>query len=559
MSGTTEGRRKVIVFGIDGGTLSLVGPWAKRGELPNLSRLLGSGASGALRSTVHPLTPQAWSSFLTGMNPGKHGVYDFGKRRETNYDLCLTDSSDRRAPAVWNYLEEHNLTTGVFNVPLTFPLEPVHGFMVSGMHSPSVEQAMGPPSLMQDVQEAAPDYRIDVMSPWYTEMDDFLRDVYEMADARRRLAVHLYRKYQPDLYICVMVAVDRVCHALFKQMSHPLEHNRDGRGGWKYSGEVLKAYRAVDRCLGELMDAADDDTVFIVMSDHGFGTLDRDVSLNQFFLEQGIMSFCPTKVRPRLPVVGRPPGHAGRSAAEVLADRVTRTVPPLRWAEDRSIRRGEIPLALRRWEYIDWDRTQAYSQGLFGNVYINLRGREPEGCVAPEDYHRVREEVAAALLSITDPEDGDRVVSQVYRREELYSGPYLEEAPDLVVTMRDYAYMTRGGNELSSTEIISEPAVNHSGNHRLNGMLIMNGPGIRPGYRVKGAHIMDVMPTVLHILGVPVPVEVDGRVLSEALERPEFLADLASKLTREASGGRALSRSEEQLIRDRLKNLGYLD
>ncbi len=552
-------RRKVVVFGIDGGTLSLVGPWAKRGELPNLSRLMGGGASGALRSTIHPLTPQAWTSFLTGVNPGKHGVFDFGQRREDSYDLRLTDSTHRRAPAIWEYLEQHDLTSGVVNVPLTFPLDPVHGFMVSGMHSPSVELALGPKSLMDDIREAAPDYRIDVMSPWYSEMDDFLRDVHEMTESRRKLAVHLYKKYKPDLYMVVMVAVDRVCHALYKQMSQPLEHNRDGRGGWKYSGEVLRAYQAVDRALGELLDAIDDDTVVIIMSDHGFGDLDRDVSLNQFFLEQGVMSFSPAKVLPRLPVVGQPPGGSGRSAAEALMARVTRTVPPLRRAEDRAISRGEIPLSLRRWEYIDWDRTLAYSQGLFGNVYINLRGREPEGCVAPEDYDRVREDVARQLLTLTDPEDGDRIVNQVYRREELYSGPYLEEAPDLVVTMRDYAYMTRGGNELSATDVISEPTVNHSGNHRLNGMLIMQGPGIRPDYRVKGAHIMDVMPTVLHILGVPVPADVDGRVLSEAMERPEFLADLAQKLTRETTGSKHLSRDEEQLIRDRLKNLGYMD
>ncbi len=555
----SEPRRKVVVFGIDGGTLSLVGPWAKRGELPNLSRLLGSGASGALRSTLHPLTPQAWCSFLTGMNPGHHGVFDFGKRREDSYGLCLTDSTDRRAPAVWSYLEEHDLTTGVVNVPLTFPLEPVHGFMVSGMHSPSVDLAVGPRSLLADIEEAAPDYRIDVMSPWYTEMDDFLRDVHEMADARRRLVTHLYKKYRPDLYIVVMVAVDRVCHALYKQMADPQLHNRDGRGGWKYSGEVLKAYRAVDRALGELMDEADDDTVFIIMSDHGFGTLDKDVNLNQFFLEQGVMSFSPKKVLPRLPVVGVPPGQSGRGAVEALRDKMVRIIPPLRAMEDRSIRRGEIPLELRTWEYVDWDRTRAYSQGLFGNVYINLRGREPEGCVAPEDYHRVREEVARTLLTLTDPEDGDRVVNHVYRREEIYHGPHLEDAPDLVVVMRDYAYITRGGSELTSRDVISEPAVNHSGNHRLNGMLIMNGPGIRGGYRVKSAHIMDVMPTVLHILGIPVPANLDGRVLSEALERPELLADLAQKLTRETPGGKHLTRTEEQLIRDRLKNLGYLE
>jgi len=553
-------KTKVVVFGIDGGTLSLVGPWARRGELPNLSRVMGAGASGVLRSTTHPLTPQAWTTFLTGVNPGKHGVYDFGKRRSGAYATRLTYSTDRRAPALWNHLEAHDLTTGVVNLPLTFPLEPVHGFMVSGMHCPGVPEALGPRSLMDDLKEVAPDYVIDVMSPWYSDTDTFLADVHHMLEARTRLGVHLYDKHRPDLYILVMVAVDRVCHALYKQMSHPLNHNRDGRAAWRYSGEVLRAYQAVDRALGELLAVMDDDTVLVVMSDHGFGTLDRDVSLNQFFLERGLLSFSPKKVRPRLPVVGTLPGEAGRSKSGALWDQVQRAVPPLRWRSDRQIRRGEIPTLLRRWEYVDWDRSVAYAQGLFGNVFINLRGREPEGCVDPAQYHQVREEVAAALGEITDPDDHGPVVDQVYRREELYHGPYLEEAPDLVVVMRDYAYMTRGGDDLTAREVVAPPSVNHSGNHRQNGMLILHGPGIRQGVSLRGAHMMDVMPTILHLMGVPVPPEVDGRVLGEALERPAQLSDLARKVVEvKASTDRRMSRSDEQLIRTRLKNLGYLD
>lgn len=558
MAGT---RRKVVVFGIDGGTLSLVGPWAKRGELPNLSRLLGGGASGALRSTIHPLTPQAWTSFLTGVNPGKHGVFDFGKRRDESYELTLTDSTCRRAPAIWEYLEEYDLTSGVVNVPLTFPLDPVHGFMVSGMHSPSLDLALGPPSLMDDVREAAPDYRIDVMSPWYADMDQFLVDVHQMADARARLATHLYCKHRPDLFMVVMVVVDRVCHALFKQMSDPKNHNRDGRADWKYSGEVLRAYKAVDRGLGQLLDEIDDDTVVVVMSDHGFGTLEGDVSLNQFFLEQGLMSFCPRKVAPRLPVVGLPPGAAGRTATEALMERVKGLVPPLRWADNRAIRQGQIPESLRRWDYMDWTRTVAYSHGFFGNVYINLQGREPEGCVAPADYEGVRARVADTLMTLTNPDTGHRIVDHVYRREELYHGPHAEEAPDLVVVMDDYNYQTRGGSELTQTEVVCcPPRVNHSGNHRLNGMLAMWGPGIRTDIKLTSAHIMDVMPTILHVMGVPVPDDLDGRVLSEAMERPEHLADLARKLRVTVNrSGKVLSRAEEELIRARLKNLGYFE
>jgi predicted AlkP superfamily phosphohydrolase/phosphomutase len=542
----------VVVLGIDGGTLSLVGPWAKRGELPNLAKLISSGASGPLRSTLHPLTPQAWTSFLTGMNPGKHGVFDFGRRREGSYELTLADSRSRRAPAVWSYLEQHGLTTGVINLPMTFPLEPVHGFQIGGMHTPSLEQGVGPRSLLAEVRRVAPDYRIDVMSPWYEDMDLFLRDVHRMAEARGRAALELYRLRRPDLFILVMVAVDRVCHALYGQMSHPQGHGRDGRGGWKYSGEVLRAYQAVDRVLGDLLQEVDDDTVVVVMSDHGFGSLSRDVSLNQFFLEQGLMSFSPRKVRPRLPAL------LGQRAAAL--ERLGAVVPPIRWVGDRRIRRGEIPRELRRWDYVDWDRTVAYSHGFFGNVYINLEGREPEGSVVRADYEQTRDHVARTLWdALTDPDDGGRLVDHVFRREELYSGPFLDEAPDLIVVMRGYSYITRGGSELTATEVVAPPAVTHSGNHRMDGMLVLWGRGIRQGVKVQGANIIDVMPTILQILGVPVPEEVDGRVLVEALERPEHLVSLARRLLMRSAGPRRFTATEERLVRRRLRNLGYFE
>jgi len=558
MSGT---RRKVVVLGIDGGTLSLVGPWARRGELPNLARLIATGASGALRSTMHPLTPQAWTSFLTGVNPGKHGVFDFGRRREGSYELTLTDALCRRAPAIWSYLEPHGLTTGLINIPLTFPLAPVHGFQISGMHTPVLEEAVGPKSLLQEIREVAPDYQIDVMSPWYAEMDSFLADVQRMTVDRSKVAVHLYQKYRPDLMILVLVAVDRVSHALYEQMSHPEHHNCDGRAGWKYSGEVLRAYKAVDRALGDLLRVLEDDTVVVVMSDHGFGPLKRDVSLNQFLLQRGLMSFSPRKVRPRLPVTGVPVGQAGRTSLEALWDGVRRVVPPLRWYDDRRIRQGQIPLELRRWEYVDWDRTVAYSHGFFGNVYINLKGREPRGCVDPADYIAVRERVARQLeVALTDPDDGDTIIDHVFRKEELYHGPHVDEAPDLVVVMRGYSYITRGGSELSATEVVSAPKVNHTGNHRLDGMLILWGPGMRQGVKLHEASIMDVMPTILDTLGVALPSDLDGRVLTEALEQPEHLMTIARRLlVQEEQGGRRLTAAEERLVRRRLRNLGYFE
>ncbi len=557
------GRPRVILFGIDGGDLELVEPWARSGELPTLGRLLREGSHGRLRSTIHPLTPQAWSSLLTGVNPGKHGVFDFGRRRPGSYRLMLTDGRARRAPALWDHLAAHGLSCGVINVPLTFPLEPVQGYLISGMHAPSLEQAVHPPELLAEVRRVAPRYRLDVMSPWYADTESFLRDLHEMTEERARLAVHLFRTRPTDVFMLVMVAVDRVCHALWGQLAHPWRHNRDGRLGWRYSREVLRAYQAVDAALGELLAAADEGTRVVVCSDHGFGSLERDVSLNQALLEAGLLSFSPEWVRPRLPVVGVAPGAAGRTLAEagaaLLGELARRALPPLRRRADEALRRGQVPPELRRWEYVDWSRSVAYSHGLFGNVYLNLRGREPEGCVAPEDYERTRARVAEALAALTDPDDGASIVDRIYRREELYSGPCLDDAPDLIVVMRSYAYMTRGGRELAQTRVVERPAVQHTGNHRPDGMIVLWGPGIRQAHRLRSAAIVDVLPTVLALLGRSPPEGLDGRVLDEALERREHLALLARRLVEPATGGTGLAPDEELLVRRRLKNLGYLE
>ncbi len=554
---------RVLIFGIDGGTLDLVKPWARQGELPHLARLMGEGATGVLQSTIHPLTPQAWASFLTGMNPGKHGVFDFGRRQAGSYELELSSSRTRRAPAIWDYLEPHDLSCGVINVPLTFPLEPVPGFMISGMHTPSLAQGVGPASLLQEIQRVAPDYRIDVMAPWYRDPDHFLDDVHAMTAARGRLAAHLYREHRPDLFTVVMVAVDRVCHAFYKQMEDPQDPATRYRTGWKYRDEVLRAYRAVDRELGRLLEQIDDQTVVIVMSDHGFGTLEGEISLNQLFLEQGLMSFSVEKVRRRLPVWELPFG-VDRGMGAAMRDAVIRAVPPLRRRSDRRVVRGEIPTALRTWDHLDWERTVAYSHGFFGNVYLNLEGREPQGCVPQADYHRVRDEVAGQIEALRDPQAGGPLVERIYRREELYAGPFLDEAPDLVVVMRDYAYITRGGSELSAREVIAAPMHGQSGNHRREGMLIMWGPGIRAGIELPDAQITDILPTALSLLGIPLPHEIDGRVIEEAFVAPcRFITGsatakgIATALL--PSSDRELSADEERQIRRRLKNLGYLE
>ena len=465
---------KVFVLGIDGGTLDLIEPWSKQGLLPNFRKLMQEGAFGTCISTIHPLTPQAWASFLTGKNPGKHGLFDFGVRKEGSYALRLTTSHDRKSPAIWNFVNACGMKTGIINVPLTYPPEKLDGFMISGMNSPSLEKAVFPQGMFHEIHGEFPDYQVDVMSQWYNDYDIFLEKIRSMTDTRARLGEYLYRKHRPELFVLVMVSADRVQHALWGQMAHPL--NGKQQTGWKYSRAILNCYVQLDGCLGRIMDFLDDDTTLMVMSDHGFGNLVKDIYLNRFLIQTGFM-----KVKDR------------------------------KWKKPFDMGNP--------FENIDWRKTTAYSHGLFGNVFINLQGREPAGIVSSgKQYEHVVESLMNQLLEIKDPEDKKKIVTRIYRKKEIYHGDYTKDAPDLLIEMRNYSYITRGGCEFIKNEFVSKPRINHSGNHRLNGIAFFRGPDIKKGFRIPDIHIVDLAPTILHIMDIPVSPDMDGRRVHEIFD-----------------------------------------
>ncbi len=468
-------QKKIFIFGIDGATLELIEPWACQGKLPNFRKIMKTGTYGTCQSTIHPLTPQAWATFLTGKNPGKHGLFDFGVRREGTYSLRLTTSFDRRTPAIWHLLAEAGLKSGIINVPLTYPPEPINGFMISGMHSPGFEESVYPSELYQELVEIFPDYTIDVMSHWYDTYDIFLEKVYAMTETRINLIEYVYKKYKPEYFSAVMVLVDRVQHALWGQMQHPLEQSL--KTGWKYSNAVYDTYKKMDECIGRFLKIIDNDTTFIIMSDHGFGSLEKDVYLNRFLLDNGFMK---------------------------LKDEA--------WNKPFDM--------ANPFENIDWSNTRAYSYGLFGNIYINLAGREPNGVIRPgQEYENVLADLTRQLLTLRDPDDGKRIVDQVYRADEIYSGPYVREAPDILVVMRDYQYITRGGYELVGDSLVSKPRINHSGNHKMNGVAFFLGKNIKQGYRMGECHLADFCPTILTELGLSIPDDMDGRALTDIYQK----------------------------------------
>lgn len=483
--------RPLLVIGWDGATPELIEPWMADGTLPNLANLAKRGCWGKLRSLIHPLSPAAWTTAFTGLNPGRHGVWDFGHRVPGTYEVANTDARSRHGATLWDVAGDCGLRSIVMNVPLTHPSPPVEGLFVPGVGATKLEGATWPRALAGQIREEVPGYRIDSNAYEHADPAEFLRSVEAMVEARTQVAERLLVRERPDLMVCVFVSTDRVQHAWWKQAALPWT---DGaRAGWKFGSAVRDCYVQLDRALGRLVAAAGDEATVLVVSDHGFGDLEGDLYLNSVLEEMGLLTVRRPTTKPR---------RGWRRLAGLL-------------------RRGRAQAAEEAltFGHIDWEHTRAYSRGLFGCVWLNLRGREPGGRVEPgPEAEGLLDAITERLHQLKTPDGREPLVDAVFRGSDLYAGPEAEAAPDLVVVPRGYRWMTRAGREIGPRGVVTaEAAVRHSGNHRMDGVLVAGGPGIRQGAAPGTARLLDLTPTCLALLGVEIPRGLDGRPTSDVL------------------------------------------
>ncbi|MFQ5856010.1 MAG: alkaline phosphatase family protein [Anaerolineae bacterium] len=545
--------KRVLIIGLDGGTLDVIEPWAEAGHLPNFRRLLREGCSGRLKSTIPALSPPAWTSFMTGVNPGKHGLFDFLKRRPGSYELQPVRNDLPSLDTMFAWASRHGRRVGVLNVPMTYPPEWVNGFMVSGLGAPDDVDYAYPAGLADELRASG--YRINNAIVYEPGREDaFIRDVMDTTDRRAEVALQLMNREPWDLFTVVFRNLDGVLAFLwaFMDETHP---RHDPQLGERYGDAVLRYHQLLDRRLGDFLAAVDDNTVVLIMSDHGGGPLYKEVYLNVWLQQEGFQ-----RLRQGVGAVSgaramlRRAGLTRESLTQLVGWRnVNRMKDQLPAWLTAMVPRATPDIA----EVVDWSQTLAYSFGYIGQIYINLRGREPHGIVQPgSEYRRVVDEIVGRLWELEDPETGERVVDAIYLRDDIYHGPHAHEGPDINVTMRGMSYISHLGLEFVGEQVFG-PAPNYeTGTHRQYGMLVVWGPGVRQGH-IENVEIIDLAPTILHMLGVPVPEDMDGRVLGELYEgnvRP------AERVSREPAGGGPadLAGDEEAQILERLKKLGYL-
>lgn len=562
--------RKIIVIGLDGATPQLIWPWIKEGKLPTLQRLITEGVHGELRSTIPPLSPTAWSSFATGKNPGKHGVYDHVRRRSGYYELEPMNALNRRGQTLWQLLSEYGYRVGVVNVPGTYPPASVNGYLVTGMYTPSKEVTYThPASLSQELDLVTGGYALFSDSNSRDDYSKILADLHETRANRVQAISYLLDKHKTDFFMFVFDETDRAQHKFWKfvDKTHPLYQPS---GIKRYKDAILELHQKIDEDLAYILETCDDKTVTIIMSDHGFGPLYKIIYLNNWLLELGYLKLktaLTTRAKHFFYRSGITPANLLNLSTKLKLRLAGKAISAAKKARSKKSKGLFRPLLLSASD-VDWSATTAYAMG--GNlagVYLNVKGREPQGIVEPgREYETLRRELIKKLESMTDPDTGDCIFSDILCKEDAYSGACLEQAPDIVFLTNHDRYIAQGAQEFMFTtnKTLGIPRwPSDSGTHQRDGILIMHGHPFQSGKRLEGADIMDLAPTILSLMDVPIPTDMDGKVLETAF-RPQYLKRNPVRYTTPISEEEMLSDSvnytaeEEAAIAKRLEDLGYL-
>jgi predicted AlkP superfamily phosphohydrolase/phosphomutase len=550
-------RYRVLVLGLDGATFDLMLPWMEQGHLPWLAKLATTGARSPLVSTIPPITPCAWSSFMTGKNPGKHGLFDFVEPMADGRGFRFTNASCRRGQTLWGYLSRQGRRVGVMNVPMTYPPESVNGYLLSGLDTPNEDSPFSHPAVLrEELRAQALPYRIDVQHLGNMRTDsrrdrrlEELRDVETM---RTRTLLYLQRRYPADFTMLVYTATDQVQHHFWHYMD-PRHDKYDVRGAERYRNAIRDVYVHIDGLIGSVLDEIDDETIVIVMSDHGFGpTTNLRIRLNQVLARQGLLTFSSENKSSRTfrRLAGALDGvlraTLSNGAKRFLASRL----PRLRvWFEKLD----EAP--------IDTVRSRAY---------VNEAFRASPAIWLSDKDDALLEQVEAVLKNLKDPKTGQPAISHVYRTCDLYQGQLAAQAPDLIPSWWEDGFLIEQSRPASPRETDVERStrpitggVEFAGSHRLEGVFMIAGGPVRRGHVFSGARIIDVAPTVLYLMGLPIPSDMDGTPITEALE-PQFVAE--NPLRQAGTDGTSaeptasvFSDDEAKLIEERLKSLGYIE
>lgn len=573
-------KTRVVIIGWDGATFDLILPWIDEGKLPNIAKFMEGGVHGPLRSTIPHFTYPAWTSFLTGKNPGKHGVFDFTERVPGTHEIQFVNARRVRAKTIWQILSDVGRRVACMGVPVSYPPAKINGVLICGFDAPGSgsrtdSSSVHPPEFLDELRDKVGNYitAANIM-PLMNEdkHEEALNLILQAVEMKGKTARYLLQKEPWDVFMVLFGESDLVGHH-FWRFCDPKSPLYTQSASKKVSQAIYEVYKKLDDILPTLLEVCPPDAIKIMVSDHGFGgSGDRVVYMNKWLADHGYLKF-KGAAGPKAGV-----GYKMVNWAKLFGLRV---LPP---AVKTYIFRKRQGIANKMEAYlrfggIDWSKTKAFSEELpyMQTIWINVKGREPFGIVEPgNEYYDLINELREKLLAWVDPDTGEKVVEEVVHREDIYEGDYIDRSPDLLLRTNfpgGYAYQGKSSRQGMPSKAIERVRIDapgsmkfyaaKSGSHRDYGIFIAQGPMMPAGKKIVGARLMDVAPTVMYLLGEPVPEDMDGRVLTEALAE-EFVSahaiDTAAVSTQAGgSEARTYTADQEAVINQRLQDLGYLE
>jgi len=544
MADRAQTSMETLLVGVDAGCRSVLEPLFEAGAVPHLESIFESGAAGPLESQIPPWTPSAWPSLYTGVSPGKHGV--FGFLTFDGYDWDVVNSTHVREHTLWERLDDHDKSSVVVNAPVTHPPRATDGAVVPGYTAPE-DPDCHPEGLLDEIRDEIGEYRV------YAPRDADGREKVEwyerLVEMRGEAFRYLADRFDPEFGFVQFQQTDTVFHEF------PGDH-----------GKVRAVYEAVDRQVGTILEECDPDTV-LVASDHGMGEYGgHEFRPNEFLRQRGLVE--TTTEGEGMPTWSTiadnqlQDGEEGRTEADDDPDLLERGMAGLASVGLTSQRihaaldavgladfvAERVPTEVARVasEQVDFASSQAYMRDRIElGVRVNLEGREPDGIVPESQYDRLCDDLVEMLSEVETP-DGKPVFERVARRDDIFSGPYVEEAPDVITVPREY-------DEFISTRVgdgqfgpPSEPY-----NHKRDGIVAMSGAGVDAAADLSDADLFDVAPTILATMGLPAGDRMDGEVLPavESVGTERYPAFDAGEQ----------ERTDDDEVEARLADLGYLE
>ena len=455
--------KKLVVIGLDCAAPKTLFEDFKE-NCPNIKKLMDLGVYGKLRTCDPPITIPAWMVMATGKKAGTLGLYGFRHRKENSYnDFWIATSYNIKEQKVWNIVAEKGLKSCVLGLPPTYPVQKINGCLVSGFITPdSTTEFTYPPELKGEIQKNIGEYIFDVNFR-VERKEDLLNEIYEMTKIHFKTVKYLIQNKEWDYFKFVIIGLDRFHHAFWK--FYDKKHPKYEQGN-KFEEEMRKYYSYLDKEIGEILDVLNEDTVVMIVSDHGAKAMKGLICVNMALEKLGLLKF-KTKPQPRTRI-------------------------------------GEAD--------IDWNNTYAWGWGgYYARIFLNLEGRELNGIIKEKDYEKIRDEIAEKLKSIKDA-NGEPMNTKVYKPEELYE-IIRGDAPDLMVYFDDLNWRSAGTVGYDSMYLDENDTGPDDAVHDWYGVYIIFDPKKKIGKDLGVRSILDIAPSSLNILGLEVPFDLEGKII----------------------------------------------